>query len=132
MLHVSYRQNTIRNKVSYKNVFIIEFNTQCANLAATSTTLDTFYYHGICYVLKKEPSIVTHYQTMSMCNDFPNQRHKHLAFPSNDKLLDWMYTALVPNVCCVCVCENICFSDLGNSRTREHCNIGSVHTSEYI
>jgi hypothetical protein len=50
---------------------------------------------------------VTHYQTMSMCNDFPNQRHKHLAFPSNDKLLDWLYTALGTAVCCVCVCVKI-------------------------
>ncbi len=69
----------------------LEFRTQCESLAQ-SLSKRSMYYHGICYVIHIGTTTVDWTQASTMCTDFPNQRHKHLAFPNNDRLLDWIYS----------------------------------------
>jgi hypothetical protein len=96
----------------------LEFATECTTYPVTSTTLGTLYYHGICYVLKKASTTASSNDYQTMCTDFPQQPHKHLAFPSNDKLFDWLSAKVTNTVCCVQVCEcvHVRVSDVGDNR----------------
>jgi hypothetical protein len=66
----------------------------------------------------------------TMCTDFPNQRHKHLAFPSNDKILDWLFTIL-PNVC-VERESNICYLQMQLFQTFIYIGLSNLATSNQV
>ena len=76
----------------------LALRTQCETYATSSTVIRSMYSRGKCYVARYTSTALSWANMEALCTDFPNVQRKHLAFPNNDPLLNFVYAAYGANL----------------------------------